>query len=96
VQLSIIFVCAISGEEISVLCQFCECEAPPVTLRRFGLWAATPTEPRVAYTIDILQWAEALMLTSHVSLSSFLEAIRFRSGKMSIEVYIAMSFYNSV
>lgn len=71
---------------MNVECELCDCEAPPVTLRRYGLWAATPTEPRCAYSINFLQWAESLMVTSHVSLRAFIEAVRFRNGVNHNEV----------
>jgi len=75
-----------TGFEMNVECQLCDCEAPPVTLRRYGLWAATPTEARSAYSISFLKWAESMMVTSHVSLRAFIEVVRFQNGLDHYEV----------
>ena len=81
-----LFVVVTLAFEVDALCEFCECEAPPVTLRRYGLWAATPTEPRCAYSINFLKWAESLMLTAHVSLRAVIEAARFCNSMNQNEV----------
>ena len=47
---------------------------------RFGLWAATPFEPRTAFSFGFLQWVEAAMLSCHVSVHSFVEAVRFKNN----------------
>jgi len=77
------------GLEVDVECELCDCEAPPVTLRRYGLWAATPSESRCAYSVTFLQWAEALMVTSHMSLQAIIEATRFCNRQDHREVSTA-------
>jgi len=76
----------VSGVPRAVDITFCECEDMGVTLRRLGLWPATATEPRCAYSIRLLRWLEALMLSGHLSVHSFVEAVRFRNGQSQQEV----------
>lgn len=57
----------------------CNCEPHAVTLRRYGLWPATPVEPLSAFTVGFLLWAEALLITGHVSVYTFVEAVRYRN-----------------
>ena len=40
---------------------FCQCEPLALTLIRARLWPATVQNPRLAFTFDLLDWAEALM-----------------------------------
>lgn len=53
----------------------CACEAISVTLARARLWPATPKSPHVAFTFDLLNLVEALMLECHVSLKNFCKAL---------------------
>lgn len=64
-----------------ILCEMCDCEPHAVTLRRFGLWPASPVEPRCAYSVGFLQWLKALQLAAHVSVHSFIEAVRVKNGQ---------------
>jgi hypothetical protein len=82
----ILFCCCCLAFEADVLCEFCDCEEPPFTLRRYGWWAATPTEPRCAYSIKFLKRAESFMLTAHVLLRAVIEAARFCDGQNHNEV----------
>lgn len=61
---------------MSFMC--CNCEPIAVTLARAELWPATPTNPRCAFTFNLLDWIEALMLECQVSLKDFCAALRFR------------------
>jgi hypothetical protein len=74
------------GCELDVLCEFCDCELPPVTLRRYGLWPATPNEPRSAYSVVFLRRAESLMVSAHVSLSAIIEANRYDNRQNRNEI----------
>jgi hypothetical protein len=56
------------------------------------LWASTPAEPRRAFTIRFLHWAEAFMITAHVSLHAFVEAVRYKNGQSQSEVFTIKSF----
>lgn len=56
----------------------CGCEPLPVTLARADLWPATPCSPRFCFSFGLLDWAEALMLESHVSLKDFCNTLKLR------------------
>ena len=48
---------------------FCSCEAEAVTLVRFSLWPATPTNPTFAFHQDLLLWLEALLLEACIGVA---------------------------
>jgi len=75
---------------------FCRCEDMGVTLLRLGLWPATATEPRCAYSIQLLRWLESLMLSGHVSVHSFVEAVRFRNGQSQQQVRLESGTFEMV
>ena len=54
---------------ISFLC--CQCEPVAVTMIRARLWPAYPSNPHLAFTFDLLDWAEALLLECQVALRTF-------------------------
>ena len=68
----------------SVLC--CDCEPLSLTLVRARLWPATPQFPKYAFSFDLLDWAEALLLECHVSLKDFCEALYYRCPYEVLEV----------
>ncbi len=55
----------------------CECEALAITLARANLWPATPKSPQLAFTFELLNLIEGLMLECQVSLKDFWEALKF-------------------
>ena len=65
------------GVEHEVKFVYCDCEALSVTLAQAGLWPATPNNPQVAFTFELLNLMEALMLECQVSLKDFCEAMKF-------------------
>ena len=56
------------GMEHRIHFTHCSCEALSVTLARAELWPAPPRNPCCCFTFGLLDWAEALMLESQVSL----------------------------
>ena len=56
----------------------CECEPAAVTMARAQLWPASPRFPQLAFTFDLLDWAEILLLECQVALSDFVRALYFR------------------
>ncbi len=56
----------------------CSCEALPITMVKARLWPATPRNPRYAFTFELLDWAESLMLESQVALKDFCATLKFR------------------
>lgn len=56
----------------------CNCEPVSVTLARAQLWPATPHNPRYAFTFNLLNWMEVLMLECQVSIKDFCHTLKFR------------------
>ena len=55
----------------------CTCEAISITLSRARLWPATPKNPQLAFTFELLDLIEALMLECQVALKDFCAALKF-------------------
>ncbi len=74
----------------------CDCEPLAVALVRARLWPATPQFPKYAFSFDLLDWAEALLLECHVSLKDFCSALYFRcpySVEKVVAVIYSIHFY---
>ena len=60
------------GMEHNIQFIHCDCEPLPLTMVRANLWPNLwPQHPRYVFTFNILDWAEALLLESHVALKIF-------------------------
>lgn len=67
-------------------------------MARMRLWPATPHNPRICFTFDLLDWVEALMLECQVPLKDFCASLHFKcpyffekvSIKMLLDVYLYM------
>lgn len=66
------------GMEHSILFVYCPCEALAITLARAELWPATPVNPQYAFSFDLLDWAEALLLEAHVALKDFCKSLKLK------------------
>lgn len=66
------------GVEHHVVLQCCECEPVTVSMARARMWPASPQYPRLAFTFDLLDWVEALLLECHVALKDFCGALFFK------------------
>ena len=75
-ELSVIITCL--GMEHNIQFMHCDCEPLPLTMVRANLWPGTPQHPRYAFTFNLLDWAEALLLESHVALKDFCNSLYFR------------------
>ena len=62
---------SMTGMEHNIQFLYCDCEPLPLTLVRAKLWPATPQYPRYAFTFNLLDWAEVLLLECHVALKEF-------------------------
>ena len=80
------------GMEHRIHFTHCSCEALSVTLARAELWPATPRNPRCCFTFGLLDWAEALMLESQVSLKDFCNTLAFRCPQQIPEVHHLQMF----
>ena len=71
--------------------RFCSCEEDAVTLVRLQYWPATPTRPSTAFSFQLLDWIEALLLECQVSMQDVSAAIQFLlSKKVMGEVSVCM------
>ena len=60
---------------MSLIC--CACQTVAESLLLHGLWPATPVEPTLAFTIELMHMALALMMECQVSLYDFCRALEF-------------------
>ncbi len=63
------------GEEHNISFVSCSCEPLVVTMARARLWPSTPQRPHLAFTFELLDWAEALLLECQVALKDFCKAL---------------------
>lgn len=49
-----------------------------MSLVRAHLWPATPSNPRMVFTFNLLDWAEALLLECQVSVQDMCKALYFK------------------
>ena len=80
------YVCIPKGMEHSVSVSCCQCEPIAVTLVRACLWPATAQNPRLAYTFELLDWAEALLYECQVALKDLWAALQYRVPHHLIKV----------
>ncbi|CAK8678070.1 unnamed protein product [Clavelina lepadiformis] len=66
------------GFENVVSVQFCYCESEPETLLRLNLWTCSPKKPKLAVSIDLLEYFRALCLEKHLSTEGFCHALENR------------------
>ena len=66
------------GHEHNILLVCCQCEPVVVTMVRARLWPATPQRPHLAFTFELLDWTEALLLECQVSVMDFCKALCFK------------------
>ena len=64
----------------------CDCEPTALTMVRARLWPASPRLPKLAFTFELLEWAEALLLECQVALGDFCKALHFKSPHLTNKV----------
>jgi len=52
---------------------------------RARLWPATPQFPRLAFTFELLDWAEALLLECQVALQDLCRALHFKCPRIAVK-----------
>ena len=77
-----------AGTEHKIEFAYCQCEPLVVTLVHARLWPASPQRPQIAFTFDMLDWAEALLLECQVAMKDLCKALRFRSPHLVIKVCV--------
>ena len=80
----------VPGHFHTVAIQFCGCEEEPVTLLRFGYWAATPNQPTVGFSVELLKFLHFLTLESAVSVKGFVEMLRWKNSLTGQEVWFPL------
>ena len=65
------------GMEHTVSIACCQCEPLAVTVVRAWLWPATAQNLHLAFTFDLLDWAEALTYECQVALKDLWAALQF-------------------
>ena len=85
-----VWFCYILGVEHTVTLICCQCEAVAVTMARARLWPATAQNPQLAFTFELLDWAEALLYECQVSVKDFLAALKYKCRHIVIKVDICM------
>lgn len=53
---------------------------------RARLWPATAKDPRVAFTFELLDWAEALLYECQVAMKDLLAALQFKCAHLVVKV----------
>ncbi len=69
-----------------MLFTYCECEPLVVTMVRAQLWPSAPQRPTLAFTLALLDWAEALLLECQVALKDLCKALSFRNPNFILKV----------
>ena len=67
-----------TGVEHQIKFCCCDCESMCTTMVRARLWPASPRFPQLAFTFEVLDWAEALLLECHVAVGEFCRALYFK------------------
>jgi len=57
-----------------------------------ALWPATPVEPTLAFTMELMHWALALMMECQVSLYDFCRALEFFKNPLLKVQYCMLCF----
>ncbi|XP_078490938.1 uncharacterized protein LOC144747066 [Ciona intestinalis] len=58
--------------------EFCGCESEAETITRSNLWPCSPTAPKIAVSISLLEWIRVLCMEKQVSVESFCNALYHR------------------
>ena len=60
---------------------------------RARLWPATPKYPRLAFSFELLDLAEALLLECQVALKDLCKALQFMGPRLVTKVYCLLMLY---
>ena len=76
----------------SISVSFCSCETEAETLMRVHLFPATPKQSQLAFSFELLDWLEALMLECQVSTKDFVAAIDVLTVVQLMKVSLTPAF----
>ena len=74
------------GVQHSITFIFCQCFGEVETLIQFELFPATPKRPTVAFSFQLLDYLEALLLECQVAVSDFTAALKVMSASPFMKV----------
>ena len=77
-----------TGIEHNICFVHCQFEPLPVTMVRACLWPSSPQYPHFAFSFDLLDWAEALLLECQVALKDLCKALYFRCPHLVNKVHV--------
>ncbi|CAG2254522.1 unnamed protein product [Mytilus edulis] len=72
---STIYAVDVKGSQHVCKINLCRCEDPAVTLLRYSLWPATPTNPRISFDLRFMELLSILQLECCLPAKSFCEAL---------------------
>ncbi len=55
---------------------------------RARIWPGSPSNPHLAFTFDLMEWADALLLECQVAVSDFCAAITYKCSCSNIKVSV--------
>ena len=69
-----------SGRQHIVVMTVCSCEPHAATMLRYNVWPSSPSNPYVAFHLELMEWFRILVLECQVSLHGFCKALKHRFG----------------
>ena len=69
----------------------CSCEPLVTTMVRARIWPSTAQRPQLAFTFDLMDWIESLLLECHVSLHDICKALYFKCPHLVVKVTTALA-----
>ena len=66
----------------------CSCEPLVATMVKAKLWPSTPKNARLAFTFDLMNWIEILVLECHVALKDICKALVYNCPHLIVKVII--------
>ena len=79
----------IIGIEHHLKLRCCKCEPIAMTMVRARLWPGSPTNPRLSFTFELLDWAEALLLECQVAVKDLCAALAYKCPHLQVKVQYA-------
>ncbi|XP_028416830.1 uncharacterized protein LOC114541035 [Dendronephthya gigantea] len=67
----------LKGFHHEILFEYCTCFGVPESLLHCGIWPATPVEPNLGFTLDLMEMTLRLVMECHVSIHDMLKTLDF-------------------
>ena len=64
-----------AGYQHDIGVPICQCEPPANSFVRYGLWPATPVEPNMAFTMELMIHINHIVMECHVSVYDITKAL---------------------